>query len=178
MSRRTQPAIEKQARNLAEAAKHAITGFTAIETVKSHNAQENELRKYGRPLQEAAKQYIVQARANSLQIGSVRFLMLSVFVQGFWYGSHLVSDGKKTSGQILTTFWACLMACQTFEQILPQMIILEKGRAAAATIRAVIAKIDQVETVAVDRSAKTPSFVDGQIEVRNVSCQFISSSHS
>ena len=169
MSKRMQPAIERQAQHLADAAKNSIFAFNDIDTVKCHNAQDHELQKFRDALKEAAKSYLTQALANALQIGVVRLLMLSLFVQGFWYGSHLVADGKKSSGQVLTAFWACLMATQTFEQILPQMIILEKGRAAAATIQAVVVKIGAIGCVPDDGSVKAPSYINGEIQVRNVS---------
>ena len=163
-----QPAIEAQTHFLSGAAKITTNAFIAINTVKCCNAQEAELRSYGRMLRKAAQQYIAQARFNALQIGTVRLLMLSLFVQGFWYGSNLVKDGKKTSGQVLTAFWACLMATQTFEQILPQMIILEKGRAAAAALQALVSKIDQVERVAEIGEKQTPGYVKGEIQIKNV----------
>ena len=98
-----------------------------------------------------------------------------MFVQGFWYGSHLITTGKKNPGQILTTFWACLMATQTVEQILPQMIVLEKGRASGATLQAILTQMEGGRKIARMAGRTAPKFCEGDIEVRNVS-QFESSS--
>ena len=172
-----QPAIEKQMEQLDIATKLVSTAFSAIDTVKCFNGQDHELWQYAETIKKAARYYMSQARANALQIGFVRFMMLSLFVQGFWYGSHLVADGKKTSGQILTAFWACLMATQTFEQILPQMIVLEKGRAAAATLEALFKKVGQGENIVVMTGGKSPNYCEGDIHVRNASFEHSPPSH-
>jgi ATP-binding cassette, subfamily B (MDR/TAP), member 1 len=104
----------------------ANSALSAIETVKCFNGQAFELEQYKPVVMQAAKYYMKQALSKSLQIGFVRFITTAMFVQGFWYGSHLVSTGKTSAGDVLTTFWACLMATKAIEDILPHMIVLEK----------------------------------------------------
>lgn len=169
ISRRMQPAVELQSKHLTGATKTAHSAILAIDTVKCYNGQYLSLQQYAEHLQKAAGAYLMQARSNALQIGFVRFLMLSMFVQGFWYGSRLAADGKRTSGQILTAFWACLIATQTFEQILPQLIVLEKGRAAAAALQAALTKIDHDKHDFPLTDRKTPAYCQGDIHFRNVS---------
>lgn len=79
-----------------------------------------------------------QALSNSIQIGFVRFVTTAMFVQGFWYGGHLVTTGRTSACDVLTTFWACLMATKPIEDILPHMLVLEKGRAAGAGTKATL----------------------------------------
>ncbi|MCJ1400530.1 hypothetical protein MMC11_003736 [Xylographa trunciseda] len=169
VSARMQPAIDLQIEHLTQASKLANNAITAIDTVKCFNGQDFELWQYLEATKKAALCYLVQARANAFQIGLVRVTLLGMFVQGFWYGNHLVDTGSRTPGQVLTAFWACLMATQTMEQLLPQMIVLEKGRVAAATLKAVLLKVDRGRKIKQMIGRKTPRYCDGDIQIKRVS---------
>ena len=169
ISARMQPSIDAQVEELNQASKRANNAISAIDTVKCFNGQDFEMWQYAKIIKKAARYYLIQAQANALQIGFVRLVTLSMFVQGFWYGSHLVTTGAKDPGQVLTTFWACLMATQAIEQILPQMIVLEKGRAAGATLKLLLAQMEKVCKVKNVIHGISPGYCDGDIEVRNVS---------
>lgn len=169
LSKRIQPFIRSQAKDLALAAKLTTAAINAIDTVKCCNGQSFEHGQYLQVIRKAAKEYLSQAKISSLQISCIRFLTLTIFVQGFWYGSHLVENRAKTSGQILTAFWACLMATQTFEELLPQAIVLEKGRNAAATLHAILENIDNAQKLESMLGHKSPSYCDGDIQFSNVS---------
>ncbi|KAI4271731.1 MAG: hypothetical protein L6R38_006798, partial [Xanthoria sp. 2 TBL-2021] len=171
ISSRMQPSIEAQAKELNTASKFANNAFQAIDVVKCFNGQDFETWQYAKAINRAAKKYLIQAKANALQIGFVRFITLSMFVQGFWYGSHIVITGKKEPGQVLTAFWSCLSALQAVEQILPQILVLEKGRAAGATLQAILTQMDKRHRVIMSGQL-TPEFCEGDIEVRNVSFRY------
>lgn len=164
-----QPAIDSQIQALTQASKLLNNSITSIDSVKVFNGQDEDVWKYITAVREAAVYYLKVARGNATQIGIVRVTLLGMFVQGFWYGSHLVDIGNKTSGQILTAFWACLMATQTMEQLLPQMIVLEKGKVAAATLKAVLNKVERGRQVVRMVGQKTPQYCDGDIQIRSVS---------
>lgn len=164
-----QPSIEAQQVELTMASKLLNNALSAIDTVKCFNGQDFEIRQYARAIARAAKYYLKQARSNALQIGFVRIMTLGMFVQGFWYGSSLVGSGKTSAGDVLTTFWACLMATQAIEQILPQMIVLEKGRAAGAALKGVLEQMHKGRRVVKMRGKETPTFCEGDIEIRYVS---------
>ena len=169
MSAQMQPNIDGQAQHLSTASKFVNNAFQAIDTIKCFNGQDYEIWQYSRAIKKAGTKYLRQAAANALQIGFTRFVTQSMFVQGFWYGSYLVMKGKKDPGQVLTAFWSCLMALQAVEQILPQMIVLEKGRAAGATLEAILTQMGKRQRVIMTGNLK-PRFCEGDIEVRNVSC--------
>ncbi|EOD52858.1 putative abc a-pheromone efflux pump protein [Neofusicoccum parvum UCRNP2] len=137
LSARLQPNVDKQSEKLQEALKYAIGAIRSIEAVKSFNGQDLEVWKYARIARQAATYYIRQANLNAWQMCLVSFFSFSMFIQGFWYGSTLLDKGE-TPGSVLTTFWAALMACQGFMSILPQLLVMEKGRAAGAKLRAVM----------------------------------------
>jgi ATP-binding cassette, subfamily B (MDR/TAP), member 1 len=122
-----QPCIISQEISLSLASKIANSALSAIETVKCFNGQAFELKQYKPVIVEAAKHYMKQALSNSLQIGFVRFVTTAMFVQGFWCGGHFVTTGKTSAGDMLIAFWACIMATKPIEDILPHMIVLDKG---------------------------------------------------
>lgn len=164
-----QPSIDAQIEELTEASKLANNAITVIDMVKCFNGQDSEMWQYANAIKKAANWYLVQARANAVQIGFVRIMTLGMFVQGFWYGSHLVASGNKNAGDVLTAFWACLVATQAIEQILPQMIVLEKGRAAGATLKAVLMQMERGRKITNMIGRTSPSYCEGDIEARNVS---------
>ena len=147
----------------------ANNAFTNIVAIKCFNSQQLEASKYLITVQDAAKHYIKLARANAMQIGFVRFATTAMFVQGFYYGGHLVHSGEATPGKVVTTFWSALMATKAFEDILPHIIVLEKGRGAAIALRVVLSRVGKGIRISEGLGGFNPKFVDGDIEVRNVS---------
>lgn len=163
-----QPNVEAQAKELAKASKVVNNAISAIDIVKSFNGQDIENWQYAKAIKTAARYYLVQAQANALQIGFIRFVTLGIFVQGFWYGSHLVNTGSKSPGDVLTCFWACLIAMQTADQLSPQFMYLEKGRTAGATLKANIIQMDRGRKITSMVGKASPENCRGDIQVHNV----------
>jgi ATP-binding cassette subfamily B (MDR/TAP) protein 1 len=170
LSSKTQSAIDGQVKVLADASKLAASAISSIETVKLFNGQSYEVWQYSQSIRKAALRYFKVARSNALQIGVLRLVMRSMFVQGFWYGSTLVGPGGKSAGQVLTTFWACLMATEAIQNIFPQMIVLEKGRLAGKTLRLVVSRLDNESksSPAVESHRPSRGF-EGDIQFKSVS---------
>lgn len=141
-SRNVQPNIDAQAEKLGEAAKLSTNAISSIDSVKCYNGQEMELWAHKSVLDEASRFYNRQIYWNSAQAALLRLVTLGMFVQGFWYGSHLVQTRQRDAGAVVTTFWSTMMATQAFMSIMPAMIMLEKGRVAGAKLRAVVASIE------------------------------------
>lgn len=165
-----QDAIDMQQHELATTSKISYNAFSLIRIVMCFNGQESERRKYLTSLNRAARHYLWQAHLNACQISCVRFMSFGMFVQGFWYGSFLVASGSLSSGQVLRTFWACLVLVQSIEQIFPQAILIEKGKVAGDTLKAITVQASSgkqtVETIC-------PRHCRGNIEIKNVSTQQI-----
>lgn len=167
-SARMQPSIEAQTQELTKASKIVINAISAIDTVKCLNGQDFERWQYRKVIKRAARYSLRQAQANAFQIGGLRFITLSMFMQGFWFGSHLVNTGQKNPGEILTAFWACLMATQAFEQIQPEVIVLEKGRAAGAALKSSLDQMEGGSEIARMSGRVVPLFCAGDIEFKDV----------
>lgn len=168
ISRRLQPAIEAQRRQLNQASQFANTAINALDTVKVFNGQDHEVRQYVTAIKTAAKSYLVQANANALQMGFSHFLLIVMFMAGFWYGLVLYNEGGLTPGSVLTTFYAYLMANQAVESLLPQWLVLSKGMSAGETLKQIIGELNDEGGVAKVTGSRRPESCAGDIEVANV----------
>jgi len=162
------PAIESQKRELSKASKYANTAVTAIDTVKVFNGQDQEIWQYFSTIKEVTIHYLLQARANALQFGIIKFLTTGLFVQGFWFGIYLVNNGLDP-GDVLTTFYACLSAMQAIEVILPQWLVLAKGMSAGETLKSIMIQMQHDRRVTKGSDATTPKSCPGDVEINNVS---------
>ena len=172
LSTRLARGVVHQTACLQEALNYATNAFQNIETVKCFNGERVELHKFGQSIARAAKYHSRQANLRSIQLGFMQCITLSMFVQGFWYGSSLIAGGKRSPGQVMTTFWAALMAVQSITGFLPQWIILEKGRVAAAHLKAVELQVKDEGRASVFATRQGPRSCSGDIEFKQVSYCF------
>ncbi|KIK97394.1 hypothetical protein PAXRUDRAFT_824978 [Paxillus rubicundulus Ve08.2h10] len=70
--------------------------------------------------------------------GTSQFVTMAMFVQGFWFGAHLVRQGKNQPGDVMSVFWACLIATSNLQMAVPLMVVLAKGKTAAAELAGII----------------------------------------
>jgi ATP-binding cassette subfamily B (MDR/TAP) protein 1 len=173
-SKKIQPYMELQQRELTRASKLASCAISSIETVKVFNGQESELVRYSSAIQDAARWYLRQALACAIEVGCIHLLTFGMFVQGFWYGGYLVSRGELNAGQVLTTFWACFQATQSIEDIIPQLLVLERGRSSASFLKATVLDIRDSFCLPGRVTKRTPLHCEGDIRFKNVN---ISLSH-
>ena len=71
--------------------------------------------------------------------GMAQFVMMAMFVQGFWFGAKLVREKKIEAGDVMAVFWACLIATSNLQMCIPQFITLAKGKFAIAALLGVVA---------------------------------------
>jgi ATP-binding cassette subfamily B (MDR/TAP) protein 1 len=165
--RKLQPAIEMQKRDLSKASKYSYTAIKEVDTVKVFNGQDQEIWQYECAIKKAAKSYMVQANANSLQMGITRFMTTAMFVIGFWYGIVLVRQGLGP-GNVLTTFYSCLMATEAAEALLPQWLVLSKGMSAGQTLRHILCQLERGRRVSKMTGILKPSRCHGDVEMSKV----------
>ena len=139
-----------------------------IETVKYFNGEQFEQQCYSKAIARSGKAYKKQANIRGMQLGITQFFTQSIFVQGFWYGSYLVMKGNKDPGQVLTTFWAALMAVNAVTGFLPQFIILQKGKVAGARLRASVSRMKSDGSETEGKGDIRPERVFGNVEFRQV----------
>lgn len=67
-------------------------------------------------------------RVWGLLSASAQFVVMAMFVQGTWFASLLIREGKITFGDYTATFWACLVATSNCSSCIPQFIVIVKGK--------------------------------------------------
>ncbi|KAI4653901.1 hypothetical protein J4E93_001669 [Alternaria ventricosa] len=162
----------EHAENLKSALKYITTAVTSIETVKCFNGERYELHVFTSIVTIAASLYRSVANFRSMQIGIMQFFTISVFVQGFWYGSHLVETGESDPEQVLKTFWAALMAMSGMTQIMPQLIVLQQGKMAGARLSVLMKQISTSDQQLESQGKLRPERCTGQLEFRKVTFSY------
>ncbi|KAH6963419.1 P-loop containing nucleoside triphosphate hydrolase protein [Fusarium avenaceum] len=168
-TRRLEPAIQAQKRELAVASKFAVASITAIDLVKVFNGYDQEVWQYYPAAKAAAKQYLTQAQCNALQMGYVAFWVVAMFVVGFWYGVVLVNNDGLPAGSVLTTFYATLAAFQGIEALMPQWLVLAKGMSAGSFLSSITHNMRNGGLFKPMIGASRPHFCSGDIELKDVS---------
>jgi ATP-binding cassette subfamily B (MDR/TAP) protein 1 len=164
MSKRTY----EQSDRLQQALKYVTNAIRNIETVKCFNGERLEVHRYTGAIGVVGRLYKKQASIRGLELGIMQFFTFSIFVQGFWYGSTLVTSGKKDAGQVLTTFWAALLAVTAFTEFLPQFVVLQKGRVAGARLRALIDQISMSDSLVETEGHARPPHCVGEVKFESV----------
>ncbi|KAJ5622358.1 hypothetical protein N7528_005590 [Penicillium herquei] len=172
LSTRMKASITAQQVELTHVSKIANNAISSIDTVKCLNGQSFELKNFATRVELAATHYLKQARLNSIQIAMIRWMMFGMFVQGFWYGSSLARSGKLSAGDVITTFWACTTAAQSIEQVLPQMIVMEKGKVASVILKRMMRERAKDAIGSEVNGRVYPRRCDGDIEINNVSFSY------
>ncbi|GAB1217803.1 hypothetical protein ATERTT37_007044 [Aspergillus terreus] len=168
------PSVEAQQDELSKASKVVNSTTSAIDAVKCLNGQAIEAQNFASKTERAASQYLRHARLNAFQISVVRLMMFGMFVQGFWYGSALARSRQLSSGEVLRTFWACLSAAQSIELVLPQVILLEKGKLAASSLSNILTLDPENKATGEMKGVAYPRYCEGDIEVSNLSFAYAS----
>ncbi|KAK2782616.1 hypothetical protein FQN52_000826 [Onygenales sp. PD_12] len=172
ISKKVNPSIQAHEAELSSASKLAGNAFSSIDAVKYFNGQNFEVRQYSTAILSAARWYTTEAFAEALQVGCIRLMIFGMYVQGFWYGSYLVGSGILVPGDVLTAFWACLQATHAIEDILPHIIVLEKGRAAAAALKQIMNTTTRDSMTDDTSQTISPEFCEGDIRFENVTFSY------
>ncbi|KAI5805277.1 P-loop containing nucleoside triphosphate hydrolase protein [Peziza echinospora] len=151
------PLITTQKDHLSSAAKCAHRTISAIKTVKLCNGQPYELGVFSKAIYLAGNAYLSQACIEAAQLGIVKFVALGMFLQGFYFGGKMIwtehevltneKSYKLTTGEVITTFWSCLIVVQNIQGMVPYLQGLEKGRLAALGLKSMArrTKVAQLE---------------------------------
>jgi len=87
---------------------------------------------------------------------------------GFWYGGSQIHSGKTNSGSVITTFWGCLIAAKSFEDILPHSVVLRQGQTAGQALASVLDTISKGKLQICKMDGLSPQFCEGSIEMYSV----------
>ncbi|KAF8154773.1 P-loop containing nucleoside triphosphate hydrolase protein [Crassisporium funariophilum] len=128
------PLLQHEREQTGIAATVIDRAVAAIATVKAFNAAPYEKAQAGEvfdSLKAAARKLnIVWGTTSAV----AQFVMMGMFVQGFWFGAKLVREGKVSAGDVMAVFWACLIATSNLQMCIPQFITLAKGKFAMVSL--------------------------------------------
>ncbi|KAH9458339.1 hypothetical protein Pst134EB_010646 [Puccinia striiformis f. sp. tritici] len=134
----TGPLFQKQ--SLLESALSTEIGrmVKTISVVKAFSAQPLEIVKLVRLSSQLSKNYIAFVRILAVRMGLCQCLSLMMFVQGFGFGSKLITDGEITTGDVNTVFWSCLVASSYLQMLMPMLTYLERAQLAILNLMALM----------------------------------------
>ena len=129
------PRLAHERNLLARAASLVSRAAANIGALKASNAESHESSLLARiPAALPALPAIWGATTAASQ-----FVTMAMFVEGFWFGAHLVRQGKIQPGGVMSVFWACLIATSNLQMAVPLLVVLAKGKIAAAELASLIA---------------------------------------
>ncbi|KAF6757915.1 P-loop containing nucleoside triphosphate hydrolase protein [Ephemerocybe angulata] len=108
--------------------------LTAMSTVKAFNAQNFEQARADKSFNTLKTKGTKLVRVWGFSSGVAQFVMMGMFVQGFWFGAKLVREGRISPGDVMAVFWACLIATSNLQMCIPHSITLQKGKFAMASL--------------------------------------------
>ncbi|WWD10364.1 hypothetical protein V865_008499 [Kwoniella europaea PYCC6329] len=141
------PLHASERRAFAEASTNVERVTSAISTVKVHNAQQAEEDRFLNLIGKGKTSLIKQGLVWGISSGMTDFLLLGTFVLGFWYGAKIVRDGKASSGDVMTCFWACLFSATYLQQVVPHLTGITKGKNSMASLLTIIRNDPKRESI-------------------------------
>ena len=149
--------------------------LNAIRTVVSLGGQAKESRRYKKVLDENTYSINKYSIISGASMGFVFFAMFSIYALGFYVGSVFIqhgtynptSKGPYLVGDVLTVFFAILMASFTPGQAAPCIKAFAIAKASAAKAYKIIDKKSLISIE--DPSGLKPTHIEGNIRFDNVS---------
>jgi ATP-binding cassette subfamily B (MDR/TAP) protein 1 len=131
--------IEKytQRENTESTASAKILDWSLVSAklVRLFSTQDVEYITFSKALERCKNAFINVSLVSSANLASLRFIILCMFVQGFWFGSSQVRKNKVDAGDVLTCFTSCLMVGETLRSALPQIVTIQKANVAIKKIQ-------------------------------------------
>ncbi|CAG8659293.1 3563_t:CDS:2, partial [Dentiscutata heterogama] len=164
------PLLSKERAIFMKAGNVLENGLSAIKTIKAFNGEAKEEKKHLDHLQEANSVSANLAWIYAIRVGMIQFLILSLFVQGFWFGSILVSEKKLAPGDVLSIFYASLLGASVLKEILPKLASIAKAKDAVKHINILLEKVTLIDLRALRGFTLTE--IKGDIEFNDVSFSY------
>jgi len=168
LSRGLQQSIQLQQAGLTRATKQAQNSISNVTVLKCHNTQASEARAYSENLKTVSQHFRKQARIVATQTGFMRFVAAGLPVLALFFGNHLIHKSGVSPGTVLTTFWCCVTASKSFSDILTQILVLEKGRAALVALRGLLQQVGRGKKLSDRHYGYTLFNLEGDVEFRKV----------
>jgi ATP-binding cassette, subfamily B (MDR/TAP), member 1 len=161
------PLLASERSYTASAATLVSRAITYISTVKAFNATSHERKSLSTILKRLQRVSIRLTAVWSVTSYLAQFVMMAMFVQGFWFGSKLVREGQVSAGDVMAVFWACLIATSNLQMCVPQLIVLAKGKESMASLLSLIPSTSSTTLRKI-----VPKLCDGELAIQNVTFSY------
>lgn len=71
------------------------------------------------------------------QEGTMRFLILAMYIQGFFFGSYQVREHNLPAGNVITVFWSCASGAMALQEAIALLYKLNEGSVSATRVATV-----------------------------------------
>ena len=134
----TFPLMAQERRIYAEASTKAERASASIATVKAFNAQKKETADFDGLVEQGRKVEVKIALAWGFSLGLSAFVLSAMFVAGFWFGAKLVKQGKIQPGEVMTVFFATVLASNSVQSLMPILELINKGKGSMVSLQTLI----------------------------------------
>ncbi|QID86258.1 ATP-binding cassette alpha-factor transporter ste6 [Saccharomyces pastorianus] len=129
---------QKENTETSKAAQLFTWSMNAAQLVRLYCTQPLERQKFQEIILSCNTFFIKSCLYVAANAGILRFLTLTMFVQGFWFGSTMIRKGKLNINDVITCFHSCIMLGSTLNNTLHQIVVLQKGEVALKKIMALL----------------------------------------
>ncbi|ODV79314.1 ATP-dependent permease [Suhomyces tanzawaensis NRRL Y-17324] len=145
--------------------------FVSSSLVRILGAKYYEMVKFNKVVQSSAEAYYKLANSIALNESVLKILILLMFVQGFWFGNHMIQNGKLDVAQVFTCFSSCLLLGSQVTKFNHLLAILNKAHAAMTRLKSWENTDDNPKSYSklISPTALSKSSYNGVISFRNVS---------
>lgn len=165
-----------------KAAKIFDWSLSSAKIVRLFQTQPIEFKNFNSAVTLCKNAFIKFSLVSSLNMGCLRFIILCMFVQGFWFGSDQVRKGNTTAGDVLTCFTSCLMLGESFRSMLPQIVTIQKANVAIKRLQYFIQikskKSGNYRDQHISQIRLYPPVCNGDIKFKNVDFSYPTRSQS
>ncbi|CAK8697430.1 unnamed protein product [Clavelina lepadiformis] len=148
----------------------AEQAISSIRTIVAFGCQEKETERYGQNLFEAKQLGMKKESLKGCSLGTIRFIVFSMYGISFWYGTRLVLDGEITPGDFITSFFAVIFASFAIGSIGNNFTYLTAAQTAGAKVFHVIDRIPEIDVFSDD--GKTPDDFTSSVDINDVSFHY------
>ncbi|KAG0229821.1 Multidrug resistance protein 1 [Actinomortierella wolfii] len=144
----------------------AEQAISSIRTVVSFGGQQREMRKYAKNLDEAYAAGFRKAFATGSGNASFVLILFSAYALAFWYGSVLIERGEMSPGQVMSVFFAMIIAAYALGRVGPNLGSFAAAQGAAYNIFQTIDRVPVIDTA--NPGGAKPTNIQGHIEIKDV----------
>ncbi|CCD24468.1 ATP-binding cassette a-factor transporter STE6 NDAI_0D01540 [Naumovozyma dairenensis CBS 421] len=150
--------------------------MNSAQLVKLYCTQAYEIHSFKELVGQCNDLFIKSCFYVSANTSILRFLSLSMFVQGFWFGAIMVKKGKLSIKDVITCFHSCLMLGSTLNNTLQQIVVLQKGDVALKKILDFISFSQRSPSLEPPYEPSVP-ISNGEISFQNISFAYPTRPH-